>query len=184
MNKIHFGWLCLPIAAALPIFTNGCAGELSASEQNEFLQEKTGGSGGATGSGGGGGGGGSGTGGGAPMGLMCPDVALVCATAGCHDSTTHQSNLDLTGDIAKYVDKAIDVPTDPDALAASCGAPDSKAKGGKIIDSATPENSLLYTKLGAMFPCGTKMPVIDVGNKWKKTDDVTCVLNWVKTFKK
>jgi hypothetical protein len=159
MNKLQIVVLSFPFLASASIFA-ACGGSSDPAPS--------------------GGSGGSGGGGMMMADLPCPDVALVCATAGCHDSTTHQSGMDLSGDITKYIDKAVDVPNDPDALAVSCGAPDSKAKTAKIIDSKAPEMSLMYTKLLATFPCGVKMPELDVKKQWKSTDPA-CVLSWIKT---
>jgi hypothetical protein len=48
----------------------------------------------------------------------------------------------------------------------------------KLIDSAEPEKSLLYTKL-TMPPCGTKMPVVP---PYLTATEAACVLSWIKSI--
>jgi len=80
--------------------------------------------------------------------LGCPDVPTKilgerCATAGCHGADTPQAGLDLTPD---------------DGLAARMVDVDGVGCMGKIVDSAAPEQSLLYTKCLATNTCLTRMP--------------------------
>jgi hypothetical protein len=95
----------------------------------------------------------------------CPnvpeDVFLKdCATTGCHTSTTKAQGLDLQspGVASRLV-----------GVAATEGA-------GLLIDPSSPSSSVIYTKLTATPPFGSRMP-----SEQAPLDDATiaCVLAWV-----
>jgi uncharacterized membrane protein YgcG len=48
----------------------------------------------------------------------------------------------------------------------------------KLIDSAEPEKSLIYTKLSTP-PCGSKMPVVP---PYLTATELACVLSWIKSI--
>ncbi len=102
---------------------------------------------------------------GAGGGAGCGDVetSLIgarCATANCHDAGSVAGNLDLTpgsGLAAKLVDQP-------------------SACGGSLVDSAAPENSVMYTKCLETNSCGLRMPASGM----KLTDaEEQCLLDWI-----
>lgn len=88
-----------------------------------------------------------------------------CAKAQCHDSETAASRLDLSPDEGLR-ERLIDVPG-----ITTCG--------GKIVDPANPEQSLLYTKCLPNPACGTQMP--QTGSLSEA--DIAELLEWIKTLK-
>lgn len=105
------------------------------------------------------------TGGGGGDGCGDVETALVgarCATANCHDAAAKAGSLDLTpgeGLAARLVDVA----------SVTC-------MGAKIVDSAAPEQSTMYTKVLETNACGLRMP----GSGMKLTDaEEQCLLTWL-----
>jgi hypothetical protein len=96
----------------------------------------------------------------------------VCQNANCHGGAMVYADLHLddnvlTTDYAPLVDK----PNHGDPAGCMPGK-------FKLIDSANPTASLIYTKLptpGSMPPCGLNMPVIGTF----LDDDRMCVLSWI-----
>jgi hypothetical protein len=132
----------------------------------------TAGSGGASGSSSGasgsssGAGGGSGTGGAASASgcaEACEIIAMRCATAGCHAASSPAGGLDLASpDLAMRL-------ADAPATTASCSSE-------TLLDTASPEDSLLYGKLLDPPTCGTRMPLglpLD-------DDEIACMLRWME----
>jgi hypothetical protein len=98
-------------------------------------------------------------------GAACPDITQTlfptdCATAQCHSATAKQQGLDLQS---------------PDVLARLVGVP-ATGGPGLLIDPATPQASVIYTKLTATPPFGAQMPFGET-----PLDDATvaCVLQWI-----
>lgn len=100
---------------------------------------------------------------------LCPDVptflATTCGTASCHAATMPQAGLDLAS---------------PDVFSRLAG---TKAMGGPglLIDPTDPSASVLYLKLEAPPPFGSRMPLTGM-----PLDDtgVACVLDWIETSTK
>lgn len=98
----------------------------------------------------------------------CPDIPMLitttCAVAGCHAGSSPSGSLDLSaGDVASSLSGKM----------ASGGA-------GLLVDPSAPDQSVLYTKLTASPPFGSRMPL------GKPLDDTTvsCVLTWIETSTK
>jgi hypothetical protein len=166
--------------------TAACAGELTQDEQNTLWEAHQGTGGGSgtstttssTTS--------AGTGGSGPAVDMCivstttTGPMHTCQTAACHGGPTVSAglNLDNVNLTMNAKAKYLDVPNtgDPTGQAPPCA-------GGmfKLIDSAAPMNSLLYTKAEApgdmTHPCGGKMPVIGTFT----ADDKACLLKWINS---
>ena len=104
---------------------------------------------------------------GAGGGSGCGDVETTligarCATANCHDSTTHAQDLDLTPG-SGLAAKLVNVP----GTLSACP--------GTLVDPAAPENSLMYTKTTATA-CGIQMPAS--GKKLTEAEQ-ECLLEWI-----
>jgi hypothetical protein len=162
MNKFHFAWLLVPLALAVPLVINACAGTLECPGDPGTAPADC--FGGVTGTGGAGG------------GTGCDAVAIMvknCSTAmTCHGGTpTITMGLDLTaagiGDGKKYIN----------APAQSLGC---KGMGGVLIDPSAPEKSLIYNKLSfsPMPSCGPPMPFL---GKSLLASDKACILSWINT---
>ena len=102
-------------------------------------------------------------------GTDCPDVPTVifaqrCATPSCHMGAMAAANLDLTaGGLEARV----------------AGQPGTATCGSALLaDPASPEDSLLYTKLEDVPSCGAKMPF------GGSLDDIEkqCILDWIGTL--
>lgn len=104
----------------------------------------------------------------AGSGPVCRDVVSeiltnpqVCAAAGCHATSVNQAGLDLEA---------------PDLLGRLWAKPAGPTCSGLyIIDPASPENSLLYSKLLDPAPCGSPMPL----GTLLPDEDVECVRQWL-----
>ena len=99
----------------------------------------------------------------------CPDVPVffqtTCAGASCHNATSPANMLDLASpDVAARLSNKM-----------ATGGP------GLLIDPAHPEASVLYTKLTASPPFGSRMPL--TGGPLDDTT-VECVLTWIQTSTK
>ena len=137
----------LLLFGAVALFLGGCAGSLDHPER--FLGDAGAGGGGNDAAGGG----------------TCPDVVKtqfipVCATSSCHSAVSKSGNLDLeTADIAGRLRGKM-------ALG-----------GGVMIDPANPDKSVLYTKITAVPPYGSRMPLAA-----PPLDDKTtmCIKQWVE----
>lgn len=99
--------------------------------------------------------------GGVPADILGPS----CAKAQCHDAETHAGKLDLSPDEGLR-ERLIDVPS-------------SSGCGGKIVDTANPEMSLLYTKCLPNPACGTQMP--QTGSL--SETDIADLLAWIQSLK-
>jgi hypothetical protein len=99
----------------------------------------------------------------------CPDVptylATSCGTTGCHAATNSAGGLDLA---------SADLATRLDGKKASGGT-------GLLIDPSSPDQSVLYTKLTASPPFGSRMPL---GGAPLDDTTVSCVLTWIETSTK
>jgi hypothetical protein len=98
---------------------------------------------------------------GVPADILGPS----CAKSQCHDSTTQAGKLDLSPDEGLRA-RLLDVAGTP-----GCG--------GKIVDTANPEKSLLLTKCMPNPACGTQMPQTGTLSE----TDITDLLEWIKTLK-
>jgi len=110
------------------------------------------------------GGGGAGGGGGSNGG--CVDVPTLfstsCALGGCHAATTPAAGLDLAS------------PNVFERLSGKAAAGGS----GMLIDPSAPPSSILYLKLIAPPPYGSRMPL--TGSALDAAT-VSCVLTWIET---
>jgi hypothetical protein len=103
-----------------------------------------------------------------------------CARAGCHVADAVTPDLSVEG----REDRLRDVP----ATGISCG-PDAAGSGGAggastateylLVDTANPEQSLVYTKCLEAPPCGNQMP--NIGEKLDE-DELACLLTWVESL--
>ncbi|MFO0614184.1 MAG: hypothetical protein U0414_16450 [Polyangiaceae bacterium] len=98
---------------------------------------------------------------GVPADILGPS----CAKAQCHDSTTKAGKLDLSPDEGLRA-RLLDVTG-------------SSGCGGKLVDTASPEKSLLLTKCMPNPACGTQMP--QTGSL--SENDIADLLDWIKTLK-
>ena len=87
-------------------------------------------------------------------------IAARCATSACHSAADKSQGLDLES---------------PDLAARLVGVA-ATASGLLLIDPAAPQNSVVYTKLTATPPYGSRMPLARTA-----LDDATiaCLLAWV-----
>jgi hypothetical protein len=131
----------------------------------------TGGTGGATGGTGGATGGAGGTAGGGMLDpCMAPLMRDKCSLSGCHGGVSVVAGLDLSPAILAAPQPLVDKLNRGDSTGCM-------ASVAKIIDSAKPEQSLLYTKI--MTPtCGAKMPPTGP----LAPAETSCVLNWIKSI--
>jgi hypothetical protein len=97
---------------------------------------------------------------GVPLEIIGPS----CAKSLCHDSTSKAGRLDLSPDEGLR-GRLVDVP--------------SFACGGKLVDTANPEQSVLYTKCMPNPPCGTQMP--QTGSL--DPSEIEDLLTWIKSLK-
>lgn len=96
-----------------------------------------------------------------PSGLL----AQRCATSACHDAEAPAASLDLTDD---------------DGLATRLVGVDSVGcAGGKLVDSAAPESSVMYTKCLESNACATRMP--QTGEKLSAEEE-QCLLDWISSL--
>ena len=96
----------------------------------------------------------------------CQDVPATilgprCATANCHDSEEPVAELDLTPD-SGLAGRMVDV--------------DGVGCTGKIVDTAAPDQSLLYTKCLETNSCQSRMPV--TGDKLTEAE-LECLLEYI-----
>jgi hypothetical protein len=173
MNRLVLG-LSIPLFAFV-VGALGCAGQLTTAEQEELCKGHPGclGSAGpATGSGGSTGAGGStGTGGGVMFDPCINTAMKTCQVDGCHKSAVVSAglNLETTNLTMNFKTMYLNKP--------NMGEPMAGCMPGvaKLIDSAAPEMSLIYSTLLPTPPCGGKMPVIGTFG----AADKTCILNWI-----
>jgi hypothetical protein len=138
--------------------------------------------GGAAGAGGAGAPSGGGAGGGAPVagggssgggsfaGCDALDTILLdrCGTAGCHNANAINGGFAV--DDLDVVREYVDAPSNY----AECPQP--------IIDSADPENSLLYTKITDEYPVGCGNLQMPANGDFLTPDEEACVLEWLGQF--
>jgi hypothetical protein len=87
-----------------------------------------------------------------------------CATSNCHDAEDPISNLDLTPD---------------DGLAARLVGVPGVDCAGTLVDTTSPETSLLFTKCLAENTCAARMPI--TGAKLT-ADEEQCLLEWLSSL--
>jgi hypothetical protein len=151
---------CLIAVPCLALLAAGCPGSLTTEEKQAF--------GGVLGDGGPGGSG--------PCDAPSTVFQTSCATTGCHNASSMMGALDLS-------------VADPfPALKDKTGDPAGECSAQLLIDSANPENSLMYTKMfrsddpqeSAMFAgCGLPMP-FPFGPEPGTESQRDCVLSWIK----
>jgi hypothetical protein len=111
--------------------------------------------------------------GGVPPTPDCVTAAIAAKCISCHATATAPffGGLDLSGD---FVPRLLDKP------ATYMGVSDMPKciVGAKLIDSATPANSVFLKKINAMQDCGTVMPQTGA----LTPDEKTCLQNWIQTF--
>jgi hypothetical protein len=100
--------------------------------------------------------------------VTCTDAPAVvftpsCAKTGCHNKADAPSSGGLDLESPDIVGRLKDVM--------------GKGGAGKLIDSAAPDKSLLYTKMKGPAPFGARMPL---GEPQMPADKLDCVLNWIK----
>jgi hypothetical protein len=94
----------------------------------------------------------------------CPDIPTsvfqaICAASGCHSAADRVQNLDLQSAGAAL--RLVNVPAQG---------------GGLLIDPSQPSQSVIYEKLTAMPPFGSRMPL---GKAALDDGTLACVLAWV-----
>lgn len=98
----------------------------------------------------------------------CTDAPTVvftpsCAKSGCHNKADSPSAGGLDLESPDIVGRTKDVT--------------AKGGAGKLIDSANPDKSVIYTKMKSPAPFGARMPL---GEPQMSADKLNCVLNWIK----
>ncbi|NUP11876.1 MAG: hypothetical protein HOW73_38000 [Polyangiaceae bacterium] len=98
--------------------------------------------------------------------MGCQDVPTTilgprCATANCHDAEEPVAELDLTPDSGLEA-RIVDV--------------DGTGCMGKLVDTAAPDQSLIYTKCLATNSCQSQMPV--TGEKLTD-EELECLLEYL-----
>jgi hypothetical protein len=133
----------------------------------------TGGAGGVGGASGGAGGaaGAGGAGGGMLDPCMAPLAQMKCAQAGCHGGSVIVAGLDLSAAVIASPTPLVDRSNRGETMACM-------ANVARVIDSQRPEQSLLYTKTLATFPCGSRMPI---GTALTATESA-CLLSWIRSI--
>lgn len=98
----------------------------------------------------------------------CPDIptelfADRCATAGCHnaDDAAGSLNLDASGLEARIVDV------------------DAVGCDGKLVDTADPEASVMYTKCLESNDCASRMPLTGTD---LNSEELQCLLDYLSTL--
>jgi len=184
-QMIRAPWISLALFVGLPIVSVACAGDLTEEEKEPFRTAGKGGTspggagaeagpGGSGALGGSGGSGGSAGSGGASLDLCVVPLfkAKSCTSDGCHGGMPVQAGLVLTETVL----------TQPGPLLVNklnMGVAGGCEPGMfKLIDSAEPEKSLIYTKLTTP-PCGSKMPVVP---PYLTATEAACVLSWIKSI--
>lgn len=134
----------------------------------------TSGSSGSANAGSGNAGGGAAGDGGEPVGgggggvAECDAVPILqasCGLAGCHNEGAPNGGFGESGELAAtYVDQP------------------SKFCDAVIIDSANPEESLLYTKLFEDFPDGCGNSQMPLTGSFLTEEETECVLGWLQQF--
>ncbi len=171
--------LLLSTVAAL--LAAGCAGTLTPEEQQQLFDAHSGtggvGSGPTTSTTSTSTGSGGSVGPAVDMCVVNTTALKSCQQVGCHSGTPLSAGLDLsmtsvTTNAKSFKDK-MNVGTDP--MGGGC-----MPNTFKLVDSANPMNSLIYTKVEApgdmpTHPCGGKMPVIGTFT----SADKACILSWV-----
>ena len=175
MNESYFGRFSIPLLLVASVFAgSGCAGELTQTEKDNFLNENptttmAGGNGGAGGSGGSG------------MAEAGPGVDISCVKTffekkctSCH-GVEDLSVPDLSFSAANLTNpsKFIGIQAKGDGSEMACV--DLKALW---IDPANPDKSLIYTKL-SNGACGSKMPAT---GGTVTANEKACVFSWVNSL--
>jgi hypothetical protein len=101
---------------------------------------------------------------------MAPIVMTKCSLTGCHGGASVAAGLDLSASIIAAPTPLVDKMNKGET--GSC-----MANVAKIIDSARPEQSLLYTKITTPT-CGAKMPPSGP----LAASEISCVLSWIKSI--
>jgi len=83
-----------------------------------------------------------------------------CGNSGCHGAVAPQQQLDLVSA----------------GVAARVVGVNGTECSGLLANPASPETSLLYTKLSAHPPCGAQMPLAAMA---LSSADMACVLAWI-----
>jgi len=96
---------------------------------------------------------------------VCGDVVMrifkpQCGSSNCHGAQAPQQNLDLVSA----------------GVAARVVGVNGTECSGVLANPASPETSLLYTKLSVHPPCGAQMPLARTA---LSSDDMACVLEWI-----
>jgi hypothetical protein len=111
-----------------------------------------------------------------PATPACVTAALTAkCTVTCHskEQAPFFGGLDLSGDfLPRLLDKPATYMSVTEMEKPKCVA------GAKLIDSATPANSVFLKKITATQACGTAMP--QTGEL--TADEKTCLQNWIQTF--
>lgn len=170
MSSDRVPLLALPLLLAALLA--GCPGSLE--NKDEFLA-----SGGGSASNGSGAT--NGAAGGSADDPVCDGIITErCARAGCHVADAVTPDLSVDG----REERLRDVP----AIGISCG-PDAAGSGGAggastpteylLVDTANPDQSLVYTKCLEAPPCGNQMP--NIGERLDD-DELACLLTWVESL--
>lgn len=141
-----------PLAALLLLATTGCPGSLE--NKDDFL---------AAGGGGASAGPSTGSQGGAPADDPCNGLITErCATSTCHAPGVTPPDLSYEGRVERIRDQP--ARCDDTLL---------------LVDTANPEQSLMYTKCTDAPPCGSRMPLVDGP---LEDEELACLLDWIETL--
>jgi hypothetical protein len=119
-----------------------------------------------------------------------------CARAGCHVAEAVTPDLSVEGREERLRDvPAVGISCGPDATGGGSPGTGGGGTGGAgtggagtgastpteylLVDTANPEQSLVYTKCLETAPCGNQMP--NIGEKLDD-DELACLLSWVESL--
>lgn len=154
MSSDRTSLLLAPLAALVLLGATGCPGSLE--NKDDFLAAGGGGGGTVAGP--------SSTGqGGSPADDPCNGLITErCATSTCHAPGVTAPDLSYEG----RVDRLRDQPARCDDTLL-------------LVNTAAPEESLMYTKCTDAPPCGSRMPLVDGP---LEDEEIACLLAWIETL--
>ena len=152
MSSDRASLLLVPLAWLVLVGATGCPGSLE--NKDDFLAAA--GGGGATGPT-------TGGQGGSPADDPCDGLITErCATSTCHSPGVTPPDLSYEG----RVDRIRDQPARCDDTLL-------------LVNTASPEESLMYTKCTSAPPCGSRMPLTDGP---LEDEELACLLAWIETL--
>ncbi len=160
----------LLLASALVLWATGCPGSLENKEDFLAGGGASAASNGSTGS--------DGSTGSGEVDPVCDGlITTSCARSNCHVEGASTPDLTVEGREERLRDvPATGISCKPDAGAGGAGGQAAYL----LVDTANPEESLMYTKCLDAPPCGSQMPLIGAD----KLDDeqLACLLEWISSL--